>query len=68
MNNNKLKSHLNELRRKHRELDEEIIRLGKHHVSAEVRQMKTQKLWIKDEIYRVEEQLSNVGEIPNGYH
>jgi len=68
MNNDKLKAHLEELRKKHRALDEEIIKLGKHHISDEVRQKKTQKLWLKDEIYRVEEKLSSVGETPNGYH
>ena len=54
---NKLRSHLNELVKKHRTLDEEIDKLNTHHVSAELRQLKTQKLWLKDEIHRIQRKL-----------
>ena len=58
MNNDKVIAHLEELKKRHRELDEEITRLTAHHISAELRQMKTQKLWLKDEIYRLTRELS----------
>jgi len=65
----KLKAHLDELRKKHKKLDEEIDMLSTHHISAELRKMKTKKLWIKDEIYRIERQLISLGETSiNGYH
>jgi len=54
---NKLRSHLDELVKKHRNLDEEIDKLNTHHISAELRQLKTQKLWLKDEIHRVQRKL-----------
>ena len=40
----KLKAHLDELRKKHKKLDEEIDMLSTHHISAELRKMKTKKL------------------------
>ena len=52
-----LAAHLRELIKKHRALDDEITRLSAHHISAEVRQLKTQKLWLKDEIHRIKQQL-----------
>ena len=55
---NKLRSHLNELVKKHRNLDEEIDKLNTHHISAELRQLKTQKLWLKDEIHRIQRKLN----------
>lgn len=61
----KLTAHLEELRRKHRALDELIE--NKYHnmnISDEVRRLKTQKLWIKDEIHRVETRLK--GDFLNG--
>lgn len=61
----KLTAHLEELRRKHRSLDELIE--SKYHnmtVSDEVRRLKTQKLWIKDEIHRIETRLK--GKFLNG--
>ena len=64
----KLKAHLEELRKKHRSLDEEITELSQTSITAELRQLKTQKLWIKDEIYRIESQLISSGEQVNGYH
>ena len=46
MNYNSLESHVNELIKKHRQLDEEIERMSQRHISAELRQLKTQKLWV----------------------
>lgn len=58
----KLKSHLEELERKHQELDKEIeIRYHNVTVSDEVRRMKTMKLWLKDEIHRINSQLVQKG-------
>lgn len=69
MDKSKLQSHLNELRKKHRELDDDIINLQKgYNVHEEVRRLKTEKLWLKDEIYRIEEELLNEGVNTNGYH
>ena len=54
----KLKSHLAELERRHRELDTIIeTRYNNITVTDEVRRMKTMKLWLKDEIHRVNQQL-----------
>jgi len=62
-----LKAHLVELKRKHRELDQQVENLVQHHyVSDEVRKLKTQKLWLKDEIHRVESQLMSEGMYING--
>ncbi len=57
MNYDSLEAHLDELVKKHRKLDEEVEQLSTHHVSAELRQLKTQKLWLKDEIHRIQKQL-----------
>ena len=57
MNYDSLESHVDELIKKHRQLDEDIKRMSQHHISAELRQLKTQKLWLKDEIYRIQKQL-----------
>jgi hypothetical protein len=58
----KLRSHLEELERKHRELDKEIeIRYHNIAVDDEVRRMKTMKLWLKDEIHRINTQLFQKG-------
>jgi len=46
---------LEELRLKHRELDEYLEKeYGNMNTSPEVYRLKTQKLWIKDEIHRIE--------------
>jgi hypothetical protein len=59
---NKLKSHLEELERKHRELDSVIeTRYNNIATSDEVRRMKTMKLWLKDEIHRINSQLVQIG-------
>jgi len=57
MSKESLAAHLRELIKKHRALDDEIIQLSTHHISAEIRQLKTQKLWLKDEIHRIKQQL-----------
>ena len=54
----KLRSHLEELERKHRELDKEIeTRYNNIAVDEQVRRLKTMKLWLKDEIHRINSQL-----------
>lgn len=54
----KLVVHLKELYAKHRSLDEEIKELYNHFERDEViNRKKTQKLWIKDEIHRLETEL-----------
>lgn len=58
----KLKSHLEELERRHRELDNDIeTRYNNITVSDEVRRMKTMKLWLKDEIYRINQKIQQTG-------
>ena len=48
-------AHLEELKRKHRELDNYIKNeYGNLTSSPEVYRLKTQKLWLKDEIHRIE--------------
>lgn len=48
-------THLEELKRKHRELDEYLEKEFKNmNTSPEVYKLKTQKLWLKDEIHRIE--------------
>jgi hypothetical protein len=57
----KLKTHLVELERRHRELDIEIeTRYNNITVSDEVRKKKTMKLWLKDEIYRINQTLERI--------
>ena len=57
-----LQAHLEELKRKHRLLDNEITVLEKHpSVTDELRKLKTQKLWLKDEIHRITKQLHEDG-------
>lgn len=57
-NDDKLNARLEELRRKHRELDSLIeTKYHNYNITDEVRKLKTQKLWLKDEIHRVEAQL-----------
>jgi hypothetical protein len=54
----KIRSHLEELERKHRELDNELEeRYNNATVTDEARRMKTMKLYLKDEIHRINEQL-----------
>ena len=54
----KLRAHYEELERKHRELDKDIeTRYNNITVTEEVRRMKTMKLWLKDEMHRINQQL-----------
>ena len=63
----KLWSHLEELQRKHRKLDTELEeRFHNRNITDEVRRLKTQKLWLKDEIYRIKRQLETMEDIVNG--
>ena len=58
----KLKAHLEELERKHREIDIELEERY-HNVPAteEARRMKTMKLYLKDEMHRINSQLVQLG-------
>lgn len=65
----KLKAHLDELKRKHRALDEHIAsEYNNKTTSTDVYRLKTQKLWLKDEIYRIETALAKPGHALNGSH
>jgi hypothetical protein len=58
----KLKSHLIELERKHKELDTELeVKYNNMTVTDEVRKMKTMKLYLKDEIHRINARLIQLG-------
>jgi uncharacterized protein YdcH (DUF465 family) len=58
----KVRSHYDELLRKHQELDKEIeARYNNVTVSEEVRRMKTMKLYLKDEMHRINEYLIQKG-------
>lgn len=51
-------THLEELRRRHKELDTEVQYLYNSYVDDEtLNRKKTMKLWIKDEIHRLEVKL-----------
>lgn len=58
----KLLAHYDELKRKHKELDEEIeTKYNNMTVSEDVRRMKTMKLYLKDEMHRINEYLVQKG-------
>jgi hypothetical protein len=58
----KIAVHLQELYKKHRTLDEEIKVLYNKFESEQIlNRMKTQKLWLKDEIHRLETELKQLG-------
>jgi uncharacterized protein YdcH (DUF465 family) len=58
----KLRDHYAELERKHRELDIEIeTRYNNISVTEEVRRMKTMKLYLKDEMHRINAYLIQKG-------
>jgi hypothetical protein len=58
----KLRAHYEELERKHRELDNELIeRYNNQTVTDEVRRMKTMKLYLKDEMHRINSKLIQMG-------
>tara|TARA_A100001035_G_scaffold253794_1_gene227231 strand:+ start:122 stop:283 length:162 start_codon:yes stop_codon:yes gene_type:complete len=53
---------LQELYQKHRKLDDEIQDLYKSFEKEEIiNRLKTKKLWLKDEIYRIERELKALG-------
>jgi hypothetical protein len=55
---NKIAVHLQELYRKHRSLDDKIKLLyNKWEDDYKVNRLKTEKLWLKDEIHRLETEL-----------
>ena len=58
----KLRAHYDELERKHRELDSELIeRYNNQTVTEEARRMKTMKLYLKDEMHRINAYLVQKG-------
>ena len=58
----KLKAHYEELKRKHRELDTELeTKYNNMTVTEEVRRMKTMKLYLKDEMHRINSYLIQKG-------
>ena len=58
----KLKAHYDELQRKHKELDTELeVKYNNMTVTDEVRKMKTMKLYLKDEIHRINARLIQLG-------
>ena len=58
----KLRSHYAELKRKHKELDEELeSKYNNMTVTEEVRRMKTMKLYLKDEMHRINAYLIQKG-------
>ena len=62
MSRESLQSHLESLTARHRDLDNEILELERHYsVNEEVRRLKTQKLWLKDEIHRIKRDLETYG-------
>jgi hypothetical protein len=58
----KLLAHYEELQRRHKELDTELeIRYNNATVTDEVRRMKTMKLYLKDEMHRINSRLIQLG-------
>ena len=58
----KLRAHYDELKRKHRELDIELeTKYNNTTVSEEVRRLKTMKLYLKDEMHRINAYLVQKG-------
>ena len=58
----KLRAHYEELERKHRELDNELkIRYNNESATEEARRMKTMKLYLKDEMHRINAYLIQKG-------
>jgi len=58
----KLQAHYDELARKHKELDTEIEeRYNNITITEEVRRMKTMKLYLKDEMHRINAYLVQKG-------
>lgn len=62
-----LKQYVTELTKKHRALDEKIIELEKRlYVDQEVRSLKTQKLFYKDELHRIQNKIDAMENGLNG--
>jgi len=62
-----LTQYVAELTKKHRALDEKIIELEKRlYVDQEVRTLKTQKLFYKDELYRIQNKINAMENGVNG--
>jgi len=62
-----LTAYLAELTKKHRALDEKIIELEKRlYVDQEVRTLKTQKLFYKDELHRIQNKMNAMENGVNG--
>ena len=58
----KLRAHYEELERKHRELDKELEeRYNNSSATDEARRMKTMKLYLKDEMHRINAYLIQKG-------
>ena len=58
----KLRAHYDELKRKHKELDTELeTKYNNMTVTEEVRRMKTMKLYLKDEMHRINAYLIQKG-------
>jgi hypothetical protein len=58
----KLRAHYAELERKHRELDEELkVKYNNMSATDEARRMKTMKLYLKDEMHRINAYLIQKG-------
>lgn len=57
----KLKAHLEHLVSKHRQLDEYLeTHFHNQNITTEVRRLKTEKLWLKDEIYRINRRIGEL--------
>ena len=58
----KLLAHYEELERKHRKIDKELLeRYNNESATEEARRMKTMKLYLKDEMHRINSQLIQLG-------
>jgi len=58
----KLLAHYEELERKHRELDKDLLeRYNNESATEEARRMKTMKLYLKDEMHRINAYLVQKG-------
>jgi hypothetical protein len=68
MSNDSLRAHLEELKRKHRLLDSEVEDLLQNrNYDIQMRKLKTEKIWLKDEIHRIETQLETMETRINGH-
>jgi len=59
-NLDKLESHFEELKRRHRQIDNYLKdEYNNQTITQEVRMLKTQKLWLKDEMHRIQRKLND---------